>query len=193
MTTDATDPVYAYRPSLLGAPAEFRLSGDRLHWSVAGNVGVVPLSSVREVRMTFKPGNMQPHRFLTEIWADHTPKLVLASSSWKSMVEQERYDAPYTAFVTELHRRLAAADAPTRFVQGYPAWIYWPVLVAFVALGLLFAILVVRALQVHSLGAAAFFAAFFVLFLWQGGNFFRRNRPGRYRPDALPPELLPKG
>jgi hypothetical protein len=32
-----------------------------------------------------------------------------------------------------------------------------------------------------------------VLFLWQSGNFFRRNRPGLYRPEALPAELLPKG
>jgi hypothetical protein len=27
---------------------------------------------------------------------------------------------------------------------------------------------------------------------WQGGNFFRRNRPGFYSPEALPAELLPK-
>ena len=36
-------------------------------------------------------------------------------------------------------------------------------------------------------------AAFLALFLWQGGNFFRRNRPGLYRPDAPPEELLPQG
>jgi len=50
----------------------------------------------------------------------------------------------------------------------------------------------VRALQAHTISVAAFIAAFLALFLWQGGNFFRRNKPGRYRPDALPPELLPK-
>ena len=50
-----------------------------------------------------------------------------------------------------------------------------------------------RALQTHSIGVAAFIAAFMALFLWQGGNFFRRNKPGSYRPDALPPELMPKG
>ena len=37
-----------------------------------------------------------------------------------------------------------------------------------------------------------FTAALMALFLWQGGNFFRRNRPGRYRPDALPAALMPK-
>jgi hypothetical protein len=33
---------------------------------------------------------------------------------------------------------------------------------------------------------------FLVLFLWQAGNIFYRNRPAAYRADALPPLLLPK-
>ena len=40
---------------------------------------------------------------------------------------------------------------------------------------------------------AAFIGAFLLLFLWQGGNFFRRNKPGVYRAEAPPPELMPKG
>ena len=33
---------------------------------------------------------------------------------------------------------------------------------------------------------------FLALFAWQLGTFFRRNRPGTYGPDALPPEVLPR-
>jgi hypothetical protein len=29
--------------------------------------------------------------------------------------------------------------------------------------------------------------------VWQSGTYFLRNRPGRYRPDALPKELVPGG
>jgi hypothetical protein len=29
--------------------------------------------------------------------------------------------------------------------------------------------------------------------LYQAGNFFRRNRPGTFSPDAVPSLLLPKG
>jgi hypothetical protein len=54
-------------------------------------------------------------------------------------------------------------------------------------------LLVMRALQVNAKGGAAFIGGFLALFLWQGGNFFRRNRPGRYSPEALPADLLPKG
>jgi hypothetical protein len=51
----------------------------------------------------------------------------------------------------------------------------------------------VRALQADARAGAAFVAGFLALFLWQGGNFFRRNRPGLYRPDAIPAALMPKG
>jgi hypothetical protein len=187
-----SDLAYAYRPSLLGAPIEFRLKGEVLDWSAGSRSGHVPLHNVRLVRMSFKPASMQPHRFITELWAEGAPRLEIVSSSWKSMVEQERLDAPYVAFVTELHRRIALARAPARFQQGKHALLYWPGLALFVVVALLLAALVPRALQAHTLGGAAFIIAFLALFLWQGGNFFRRNRPGNYRPDALPPELLPK-
>jgi hypothetical protein len=183
---------YAYRPSLLGAPFEFRLRGEVLDWTAGRRSGHIMLRDVRLVRMWFKPASMQPYRFVTEIRAVGAPKLEIVSSSWKSMVEQERLDEPYAAFVTELHRRIALAGAPARFVQGKQALLYWPGLALFVVVGLLLAALVPRALQAHTLGGAAFIVAFLALFLWQGGNFFRRNRPGEYRPDALPPELLPR-
>ena len=38
----------------------------------------------------------------------------------------------------------------------------------------------------------AFVGAFLALSLWQLGGFFRRNRPGRYRADAPPGDLLPR-
>jgi hypothetical protein len=30
------------------------------------------------------------------------------------------------------------------------------------------------------------------VFAYQLGTYFYRNRPSRYRPDAIPPEVLPK-
>ena len=82
---------------------------------------------------------------------------------------------------------------PARFEQGSNPLLYWPGLVAFVGVSLGLAWLIVRALQSDARGGAVFVGAFLLLFLWQGGNFFRRNRPGHYRPEALPAELMPKG
>jgi hypothetical protein len=135
---------------------------------------------------------MQTQRYLMEIWAQGAPKLTAVSSSWKSMVEQERLDQAYCAFVTELHRHLADTAAPVHFERGRSAIAYWPGLVIFacVSSGLIF--LIFRALQIDAWAGAAFIAAFVGLMLWHGVNFFRRNRPGIYRADALPELLLPK-
>lgn len=194
-SADADDLTYSYRPSLLGAPRTFALTDDGIAWSAGPRSGRVRYRDVRRVRMSFKPGSMQTYRFLTEIWAEGAPKLQIASASWKSMVEQERLDRSYAAFVAALHGRIAraASPQPVRFEQGANAFAYWPGLALYVMVALALAGVFVRALRVHSLAGALFVGGFVALFLWQGGSFFRRNRPGRYRPDALPNDLMPRG
>jgi hypothetical protein len=183
---------YSYRPSLLGATWAFRLTGDGVDWSAGARSGHMPFSKVRRLRMSYQPMSMQSHRFITELWAADGTKLRIVSTSWKSMVEQVRQDDSYSIFVEELHRRVAQAGVSVRCERGRAAWLYWPsaAMLAGVSIGL--AVLIVRALQADAKAGALFIAAFLVLFLWQGGNFLRRNRPGLYRPDALPRELLPK-
>ena len=187
----AGNAVYAYRPSLLGAPWEFKLVGDGIDWSTGSKAGHIPFRTVRRLRLSYRPASMQSHRFMTELWADDAPKLEILSSSWKSLVELERLDKSYAAFIAELHRRIALAAPPARFEQGKTPLLYWPGLLAFASVSLGLAWLIVRALQADAKGGAVFVGIFLVLFLWQGGNFFRRNRPGLYRPEAPPAELLP--
>ena len=187
------DVVYTYRPSLLGSPWEFKLVGDGIDWTNGRKTGRVQFSTLRRVRLSFRPSSMQTHRFAAELWADGAPKLQILSSSWKSMVVQERLDKPYTDFIVALHRRIAFAAPSARFEQGGHPLLYWPGLIVFAGVALALAWLVVRALQADARVGAAFVGGFLALFLWQGGNFFRRNRPGRYRPEAIPAVLLPKG
>jgi hypothetical protein len=182
---------YSYRPSLLGAPWVFSLRGDTLEWRAGRKTGAVALRAIKRMRLSFRPVTMQSRRFLTEIWADGAPKLEICSSSWKSMVEQERLDRGYATFVAELHRRLAQAGMPVRYDQGSDPLLYWPGLAVFAVVALALAFLCVRGLQAHAWGGTAFVAAFLLIFLWQAGNYFRRNRPGHYRPERLPAELMP--
>lgn len=185
--------VYTYRPSLLGAPWQFTLGPEGLHWTAGNRSGRIAYRQVRRVRMSYRPANMQSYRFVTELWGEGAPKLRIASTSWKSMVEQERLDKAYAAFLVELHRRLAEAGAPVLYQKGIYPLVFWAGLIVFAGVALGMAALSLRALWENAWGAAAFIGAFLLLFLWQGGNFFRRNRPGVYRPDALPKEIVPKG
>lgn len=193
MAATETEVTYVYKPSLMGAPFEFRLAPDALEWSKGSHTGRAPYGRIRRVRLSFRPMTMQNYRFLAEVWPAEGTKLQIASTSWKSLVEHQRLDAEYRAFVAELSRRIGAAGGDTAFDTGSPAFLYWPGAAVFVGASVGLVVLAVRALQVEAWAGAAFIAAFLALFLYQAGNFFRRNRPGTYRPDAVPPQLLPKG
>jgi hypothetical protein len=183
---------YAFKSSLIGAPLELQLTDDALEWRKGSARGHAPYGRIRRVRLSFRPMTMQHHRFLAEVWPADGPKLQIASTSWKSMFEHERLDAQYAAFVTELSRRIGAAGGRTSFECGSPALIYWPGVVVLVGATIGIAALTVRALQTEAFAGAAFIAAFLALLLWQAGGFFLRNRPASYRPDAVPPLLLPR-
>jgi hypothetical protein len=184
-------PAYSFKPSLIGALHSYRLADDALEWEVGRRSGRVPYRAVRRLRLSFRPMTMASRRFLAEIWSPNTPKLQIASTSWRSIVEIERQDAAYTAFVEALHRRLRASGSIAVLETGSPVWLYWPGVVMFVILLLALAVLAVRALQAGSTVGAIFVVAFIALSLWQVGDFFRRNRPGVYSADAIPPQVLP--
>jgi len=185
------EPRYAYKPSLVGAPCEFVLKPDALHWQVGRRSGRVRYDRVRSVRLSFRPLTMQWHRFIAEIRSPDNPTVLISSTSWRSLVEQERLDNAYAAFVKELHRRLAGADSTAQFFAGMRLVPYWIGVVVFFGVLLATAAMVVRAIQTEQWNGAAVVALFFAVFAFQLGNYFRRNRPSRYRPDALPDKVLP--
>src|SRR5215211_3896521 len=110
----------------MGAPFEFRLTHDGFEWRRGSATGRVPYQRIRRIRLGFRPMTMQNYRFLTEVWTADGPKLQIASTSWKSLVEHERFDEGYRVFVTELSRRVGAAGGQTSFETGSPAFLYWP-------------------------------------------------------------------
>ena len=145
------------------------------------------------IRLSFRPVTMQTRRFVTEIWWPGAPRLSIASTSWRSLVEQAAQDHDYGAFVRELNARVAAAGGATSFETGVPPFLYWPGVVVFVGVAAGLAVLTLRALALGTYSGAALVAGFLALFVWQSGVYFKRNRPGRYRPDAPPNELVPDG
>jgi hypothetical protein len=185
-------PAYQYRPSLLGRAYAFRLTPGGLAWEVGPHAGTVPYRAIRRVRLSYRPIGLANYRFQAEIWAADAPKLTLASTSWRSLAEQERQDAAYAAFVRALHQRLVQAGSTAQFEAGTAPLLYWPGVVVLVVLALGTPYVLVRAAQAGAAGGAAIVAALMLVFFWQLGTFFWRNRPGRYAPEALPVALLPR-
>jgi hypothetical protein len=186
------DPVYVHKPSLMGAAWQFCLRSDALEWQTGRYSGRIPYAGITRVRLSFRPASMQTRRFVTEIWWTGGRRLSIPSTSWRSLVEQYPQDRAYGAFIRELNRRIAAVGVPAAFVTGVPAFLYWPGLALFAGVALAIAALAVRALKIGDYAGVALLGGFFALFVWQSGIYFKRNRPGRYRPDAIPNDLVPQ-
>jgi hypothetical protein len=187
-----SEPSYAFRPSLMGSPREFQLTSRGLRWQTGNYGDLVPYDRVRRLRLSFRPATMQGYRFIAELWPASGPKLVIASTSARSMFDHARQDAAYSAFVVALCRRIGAAGGQATLEAGSSPLIYWPGVIVFAVASFGLAALAVRALAVQAFVPAAVIAGFLALFLWQSGNFFRRNRPQKFSPDFVPPEVLPR-
>ena len=183
---------YSFKASSFGAPWEFELRPEGLKWFVGRQTGLVGYDKIRRVRLSYRPVTMQSYRFQTEIWSHELPKIRIASTSWRGIVEQTRQDDAYNAFIVELHRRLADAGARARFSTGISSIKYWVGLVMFVAIVLGLGAITVQALWLKEWAGAGLVAGFIALFVWHLGVFFRRNRPEIYLPDAVPANVLPR-
>ncbi|MBV9346430.1 MAG: hypothetical protein JOZ70_03735 [Pseudolabrys sp.] len=195
MTEQALDldgNTYAYQPSAFGAAWIFRLTPSGLAWENRTRSGLVPLRDISKVRMSYRPATMQNNRFVTRLWHAGGPPLTIISTSWKGLMRQEANSASYSAFVRELHSRIAGATAQTTYEAGIHPLVY--------GFGVLFGgacVLAIIGLELRAAASGAWSAAavlfgFLVFFLWSGVAFFRRNRPHRYRPDDPPRLLLPE-
>src|SRR5262249_47786346 len=181
------DPVYAYKPSLMGAGWELRLRPDALEWRVGRHEARVPYGRIARVRLSYRPVTMQRRRYVAELWPADGGKLTIPSTTWRGIMEETPQDKAYGDFTRELPRRLAAAGNAASLESGLPPMLYWPGLVVFAGAALALAALTVRGLQTGELAGAAFVGGFFALFLLPSGNYFPRDRPRPYRPGCVPP------
>jgi len=189
---ESGDPFYAYKRSPSGPRCEFALRSEAIEWRAGWGGGRIAYADVRRMRLSLTTVKLATDRFVAEIWPALGGKIVIASTSWKSMAEQEPLDQAYGAFIGELHRRLLAAGSTATFEAGLPRWRYWPGLAVFVATSLVIAALTVLALNSGENAGALFVAVFLVFYLWRFGTYFRRNRPRTYRVDAPPSWLMPR-
>lgn len=187
------DVTYSFKPSLMATPREFRVGAEALDWRVGRHEGRLPYHAIKAVRLSFRPMTLQSQRYLTEIWSEHTPKLTVASTSTRGLVDLSRQDEAYAAFVRALHQRLSASRAGPRLLAGLSPYAFWPGLALSALLLPAVIVMLVRSLQAGAVGGAAAMGAIVLFFLYQLAVFLWRNRPARYALERLPARLLPGG
>ena len=182
---------YDYRASLIGSAHQFELTDAGLSWKISGRSGVWAYTDIAQVRLSFRPMSMQARRFRADIKSTGGRRISILSTTWQTASLMSPQDHGYRTFITELHRRMAAAGSKAALIGGigpaaYAAAVTMVALLAIAMVGLL-----VRALVTFEFTGALFLVGMAVWFVWTIGGFIKRNRPRSYSFDQLPDALLP--
>jgi hypothetical protein len=182
---------YAYKASLIGAPHRFELTDEGLSWEVGAKSGVWPYAKIAGVRLSYRPVSMQSRRFRADIEHGNGQRIAVLSTSWQTVALMAPQDAEYRAFITELHRRMAAAGSRAMLTGGSRPAVHLGAMVLLALVAIAVTGLLARAVATGEFAGAAFLVGFAALFAWHIGGFVRRNVPRRYTYDDLPKGLLP--
>jgi hypothetical protein len=182
---------YAYKASLIGSAHQFELTDAGLSWQIAGRFGVWAYTDIASIRLTFRPMSMQSRRFRADIKSIGGRRIAVLSTTWQTVSLMAPQDHGYRAFITELHRRMAAAGSKAALIGGIAPATYAIALALLALLGIAMIGLFGRALLTGEWYGALFLVGFAALFVWQIGGFIKRNRPRTYQFDHLPETLLP--
>jgi hypothetical protein len=182
---------YAYKASLIGSAHEFELTDKGLAWTAAGRSGLWAYAEISEIRLSYRPVSMQSRRFRADISHGGGGRIRILSTTWQTVSLMTPQDHGYRAFMTALHRRMAAAGSRAALSGGLTPNLYAAAVALLALLAIAMAGLMVRALMTGEWSGALFLVGFAVLFAWQIGGFVTRNRPIAYTFDRLPEKLLP--
>jgi hypothetical protein len=141
--------------------------------------------------MSYRPMSMQSHRFRTEISHRDGGRIIVISTTVRTLALMDTQDEDYRTFIVELHRRLAAHGARAMFVGGLNPVLYFAGVGVLTLLSVAMTALLVRAMVTGEWVGALFIVGLSALFGWQIGRFMHCNRPRAYTFGALPRELLP--
>ena len=182
---------YTYKASLIGSAHRFELTEDRLAWHVGGRSGLWPYTDIAAVRLSYRPISMQPRRFRADIYHVSGARIAVLSTTWTTVTLMAPQDRDYSAFITQLHRRLKEAGSSAQLVGGLRPGLYHAAVAMLAIVAVAIGGLLIRAVSTGEWAGALFLIGFAALFTWQVGGFVKRNKPRSYRFDDLPAELLP--
>lgn len=147
---------------------------------------------ISEVHLAYTPTRVARNRFRARIVYRDGGMTELFNTHYAGIAEFPELNEPYTAFITELHRRLAAKGKDVRYrrgsgMGGYIAnWLLTVFIFAMIALA--FVLLVAWGLvwiAVIKLAIILFFVPTLI-------RFMLKSKPGTYDPLAIPEDVLPR-
>lgn len=182
---------YAYRPRPFAAETTLDLTRDALVAVRAGRETVLPYRDIATIRLFYAPRGINFSGFKAKIYSRTGKTIAFEDRSYKSLVEQERQEGPYRAFVTALCTEAERRNPDVLIHAGkMMPMLILTALAGVVTLMLLayFALKTLAAGQYLLTFGIVVFVTYFAAWTWQ---FILRNRPRTFRARAIPVDILP--
>jgi hypothetical protein len=185
---------YATRNDAFSRPVTWTLAGAELRCDDgAGPPRVIAPADLAEVRLEYAPTRAEPNRFRCRLGLRSGEAREFFNRTCAGVLDFRDTSAEYAAFVRALHAALARHAPVCRFVAGASPARY---AASVIATGFAALMVVVAALFLVFNGLAWLILlklALMAIFLPNVFRWLARNRPCAYAPDAIPPEVLPRG
>jgi hypothetical protein len=193
MSDDPYIPVsYAHRAKPFSLEAEFRFKPDHLSVAQGKRSGNFPYRDIMMIRLLYKPKNTTNEGYEAKIYRRDKHTASLSNISWKGLIDLERKDAQYRAFIEELVSRVQAANPDVVLQAGMPVWLHR--ITAAAGLGAVGIMLVVgfQAVVLGSWQVGVFAVALAAYFCWWASRYISRNRPRSFTAKTIPEDVVPK-
>ncbi len=182
---------FRQKPRPVGFEIAYRIEGDTLVIDQTRKIERVKLGSIEQVRFSFQPNSLSTRGYRTQLRLVDGRTITFGNLSWRSMVDLDRQEAAYRAFVLRLAAAIAQANPACRFLAGkpLPIWLIFAVIAFTATLGM--AAFAWMAWTRGETNAMLFTLFMFALAVWQIEPMVRLNRPRKLNSGEVPPELMP--
>ncbi len=192
-TAATIDPtVYHLKANAFVGARTYRLTEDALTWEEVGKkLDGVFYDDISEVRLAYAPTRAATNRYRAQVIFRKGGMAELFNLDYVSLANFAEHNEEYVAFLTELHRRLAARGKNVVFRQGNSlvAFILNVALTVFIFTGLALAFMLFLSWGGPWVAVAKFVIV--LLFLPVLIQYIRKAWPAKYDPLALPAAVLP--
>lgn len=184
--------VYEHRAKPYAQEARFEMRPDILAVTQGRRSGDFAYRDIDMVRLLYKPRNTTNEGYQAKLYRKDRRTVGLTNLTWKSLVDLDRQDAEYSAFVRALIARIVAANPGVVLEAGMPRLLYALTALAGGVAMLALVLVGIAALRQGGWPMALITVAIGAYFVWWTSRYLGRNRPRRFLPDAIPPDVMPK-
>ena len=182
---------YAFRKSALEKEKTYALTKEGIEVTDhEGNKTMHHYSDVSKVNTSYAASKNNSF-YQCELKMASGPSLQLKSQHYRGLADFEDRNEAYREFVTALHKLLAAANPNVAYKKGISVAVYIASMAIFIIAGILFPIIAIFALIAGSTiyGIIGIIGSLFLIIRMV--TYSKKNKPGNYEPDNIPPNLLP--